>query len=290
MSEAAVIERPVTETTETKGDAPDATTLPEAEDVEGKLQTGTEGDTGSETASEEPDAHLAELERESADAQAKLDEERIAKGIEEREKQRQAEARENARKEKVRNAVPSALERMGKLTEGLSKLTITDAEGEPYSLNPKAFTNIIEGLGLSVEEAISEKVNASYDAAFMESLGADAIDGFWEAAKEKADAEGNVPVSALLELHAESKALQTRAVKSLTLEQAKELSPTLKKQLVDGLKAEFERGRANPLPSGEPESNGTTVTVGAFTLTDAHDPNIERLAARRAQQKRERGY
>lgn len=290
MSETTVLDKPVTETTETKGDAPDETTLLNAEDVEGKLQTETDADSGGETETEQPDDHLAELEREKAEAQKAEDETRIQEAIEARERQRQAEARENARREKIKNAIPNAHAKMGKLTEQLSKLTITDADGEAYTFKPEAFSNIINGLGLEVEEAVKQKTDAEYNAAWEAGLKTpERITEFWDKAKDLADDEGAISVTALQDLYTEMTMFESKAFKGMTLEQAME-APKVKKAIADLKLAEYNRGRESPLPAGEPKTDGPAASVGDFTLVDAHDPNIERLAARRAQQKRERGY
>lgn len=260
MSETTVLDKPVTETTETKGDAPDETTLLQAEDVEGKLQTDPDADKGGEAEPAQPDDHLAELEREKAEADKADEETRIQQAIEARERQRQAEAKENARREKIKNAIPNAHAKMTRLLDGLSKHTITDADGDVVQLQPKVFAGIIDGLGLEVEEAVTQKKDAEYNAAWEAGLKTpERITEFWEKAKDLADDDGVVSVSALQDLYTEMTVFESKAFQGMDLDQATK-APKVKKAIADLKLAEYNRGkedgRKNPYTGGGAVGSG----------------------------------
>lgn len=284
MSEAAVIDAP--ETTETKG-APPA----ETKDVEPNVTDGAEAKLQTD-AEATPEDHAAELDREKAEAEEARLQQLAEQKAQDLERQKERQARETARKEKVRSARQTAVTKFGSLADQVDAVLKTLPE--PSSVNRKSFTDVIEALNLDIEEAKSEEVAESYRAAFDAGLGEAAAD-FWKAAEELAGEDGATPVSALLDLYAERKAAASKWAKELTLDEAKKASPKLRLEVTNALKAEYEKGRENPLPAGEPRGGDGASASGRVSygtkrearnlhaqgkITDAemrvvnHNPNI----------------
>lgn len=251
MSEIATLEAPDSE--ETKAETPDETKgVDSATDVQDDaVQTG---------AQETPEEHLAALEAERQKAeQAEIDLRAEQKAQELRARE-EREGQEKARKERVKSAFPSALRRLNSVMDSYEGFTPE---------NRKEFTDVLEALNLVHEEASNERVSEQYREAFAQNLG-DQADAFWKEAEALQDDDGGIPVAKLLDLYAEKRAPQLKGVKSMTLEQAKSASPVLARELASALKAEFEKGRENPLPAGEPGGG----EGGSSTYSSEHALNV----------------
>lgn len=290
MTQEAVLER--TDAPETKADPQDETKGPEATDVQGEVQTGDESTPTTTDEQSSPDAHLSQLEQERVAAAEAEKQHLIDQGVEARDKQRQAEAKESERRERIKESVPNAHKALDRIIEATNKLSLRDEEGNEMALDSKKFHAVVDTLALSVEEAVASKKDAEYNAAWESGLKTpERISEFWEKAKEYADDEGSLSVTDLQGLYTEMTALETKAVKAMTLEQAKAACPTLRREVAEALLAATKLGRENPLPAGEPPTEGMTVTTGSvLTLEEAKHLPIDQLQVRREAQRRASGY
>lgn len=266
MSELAVADPPV-ETPEPKSDdlAEAKGAISATDGTEAEPQTGEPGD-------ETPEDHAAELDREKAEADEALLNQRAEQLAEEKRVKDAAEAREKGRKDRIRNARTTAVTRFSTLADRLD--AALKAEGKQVAIERKPFTDIIEALNLDIEEAKTEELNDRYKAGFDAALGDEAED-FWKDAEALADDGGDADISALVDLAVEKKALKSKTVRNASLKDLTDASPKARKELADRDKKEYERGLDDGIksPSGAPRGSSTSASnrVSYTTKTEARN-------------------
>lgn len=283
MAEAAVAEAPVT--TETKGEPhAEETKDLRVTDLSGEQQTAEAENDAPDSKSEPESAeeHAAKLETERKAADEALRAEEIKKAAIDLKAQEEREAAQKARKEQISTARTTAVTDAANVAKGINDLLesyeVTNPEtGKPFRINEKRLTNIVEKLNLAVEESVRGEVADEYQTAFNDRLG-DQSDAFWEEANKLAEEDGMIPVAALLDLYAERKAPSTKAIKDMSLEDFAKASPKARKELADKLKSEFDRGREDPMPPGEPASTGRTVKRGPLSADDVRSLSPQQVA------------
>ena len=247
MSEATAVAEP--EVTDTQAATPESTqdtssTEDEVTETQATVQTEpTEGET---QADEEDPTEVAIRSR--VEAELETERERVREEETQRlfTEARQAEAQQA--QAALRQSFTTALRNAGQtldnlmLADGLSERKLTPAERAAV-LSPFEEYN-----RLAVQAAQTEAFGQITDAIYA-SLPKDSHADFTKAANQK-------PLKEYLDTYAETRALSTKAVKGMTLEEATKTSSKLKAE-IDSLKAtEYERGRKNPKPAGEPPIDG----------------------------------
>jgi len=259
-TDAAVIDAPPA--TETQAEIPaDPKGLQATDQPDASVQTDSPDSAPTTDADDKPASadHAAELESERVQAEearlAELAETRAQELI----KQREQEARQKERKDNKTSARTATMGVVTNLANRLAQMEIRDADGESYNFNPKLLTSAVESMALKIEPEIRAEVEESYRTSFDIGLG-DASEGFWEEADKLAEEDGSTPVAALLDLYVEKQASKAKSITSLDLDDLVKLSPKARLSLANAKKAEFERGRENPLPAGEPRGNGQSAS------------------------------
>lgn len=262
MAETTTLDPPA-ETAETQTELPDETQATPLEgggtDVQGEAQTDPTPEV------ETPEQHTAKLEADRLEAErAAIREEERAR-LETERNSEQARLREAQRKARLKEAFPNARTKIESL--------LADFENPPT----QDFIQALESLNLVAEEVANDRIAEDYRAAFDAGLG-EGAEAFWKEA-EALEEDGSIPVAALLELYAEKKALSSKPLRTMTLEQAKTASPVVAREIAKALQDEYQRGREHPLPAGEPsgDGNGSTVIRDASWLTSLSIEEYERV-------------
>ncbi len=247
MSEAAVLEKPAVETTETKaapavetkGDAPEKGAVTD-DDKSVQTAPDAEGTKGEE--SDEPEDHEAQLERERIEARA---EELVAKRLADKEEADRVERETNAetaRKARAHEARKTALDTAATLADpkdGRLLAYVNTVTNEYETVPAKSITDVIERLNLDIETASDDVVKERWRNGIERALSNDtARKDFWDWMGTE-----NKPIHEVIGKLAELRAPQTEWAKSLTLETAKSASVTLRKELSDLITAETKTAR-----------------------------------------------